>query len=131
MSPPTTVRDWMSTDLVAAHAGMSVHEAMALLLEHRVSGLPVIDDRGDIVGILTERDCLRVAYAASYYQDLGSLVGETMTREVETIDADADIATAIERFLKSPYRRFPVLQGTRLVGQISRRDVLRALRDGL
>jgi CBS domain-containing protein len=128
MTPPTTVRDHMSTDLIAARAEMSVHEAMDLLLEHHVSGLPIIDERGGIIGILTERDCLRVAYAASYYQDLGSLVGETMTREVETIDADADIATAIERFLNSPYRRLPVLQGTRLVGQISRRDVLRALK---
>lgn len=129
MTPTPTVRDFMSTDLIAARAGMMLHEAMDLLLKHDISGLPVVDDRGDIIGILTERDCLRVAYAASYYQDLGSLVGETMTREVETLDVDTDIATAIERFLKSPYRGFPVLQGTRLVGQLSRRDVLRALRN--
>lgn len=128
MTPPSTVRDWMSTELIAARAGMTVLEAMDLLLEHEISGLPVLDDRGDIIGVLTERDCLKVAYSASYHQDLGGLVGESMTREVETIEADADIATAIERFLKSPYRRFPVLQETRLVGQISRRDVLRALR---
>lgn len=125
---PATIREFMTRQLVVARPAMSVHEALGLLIDHGVSGLPVVDDRGGIVGVLTERDCLRVAYEASYHQDPGKTVGEVMTREVVTLSADTEVAVAQERFLKSPYRRFPVLDGTRLVGQLSRRDLLRALR---
>lgn len=125
---PATIREFMTRQLVVARPAMSVHEAMALLLDHEVSGLPVVDDRGSVIGVITERDCLRVAYEASYHQDPGKTVGEVMTRDVVTLSADTEVAVALERFLKSPYRRFPVLNGTQLVGQLSRRDMLRALR---
>jgi CBS domain-containing protein len=125
---PRKVREFMARRLVVARPAMSVHEAMGLLIDHAISGLPVVDEHGGVVGIVTERDCLRVAYEASYHQDPGKTVGEVMTRGVETLDADTEVAVALERFLKSPYRRFPVLDGTQLVGQVSRRDLLRALR---
>jgi CBS domain-containing protein len=118
----------MVRDLVVARPAMSVFEAMNLLLDRSISGLPVVDDRGNVVGVITERDCLRVAYEARYHEDPGKTVGEVMSGDVETLDADTEVAVALERFLKSPYRRFPVLDGTRLVGQVSRRDLLRALR---
>ena len=79
-----------------------------------------------LVGLLTEKDCFRFMFAATYHREQGGRVSEFMSREVATIEAGTDIVDVAQVFLKSPYRRFPVVEGGRLVGLISRRDVLRA-----
>ena len=120
-------RDFMAKDLVVLSPEMTVHAAMNAFLANDISGAPVVDEHGDVVGMLTERDCLRVIYAASYHQDLGGRVADHMSSPVETLDAGTELIAVIERFLNSRYRRFPVLAGTRLVGIISRRDILRSV----
>jgi CBS domain-containing protein len=77
--------------------------------------------------MLSELDCLKVALTANYYAERGGPVAEYMTMETETVDADMSIIDLSQRFLDSGFRRYPVLKDNRLVGQISRRDVLRAL----
>lgn len=124
-----TVRDYMRTRLVVLSPQMSVHEARKLLVEHRVSGAPVVDATGALVGILTGRDLLGAFVRASYHQDPGDLVEHCMSRDVRTLEAESDIAAVVEEFLHTPYRRFPVLEGTRVVGILSRHDVLRALEE--
>jgi CBS domain-containing protein len=99
---------------------------MRLLLEHRISGAPVIDARGNLVGMLTQRDCLRVAYAASYHQEPAGAVSRYMAGPVESIPADLELVEVIGVFLRSRYRRFPVLEDNRVVGIVSRRDALAA-----
>jgi CBS domain-containing protein len=69
---------------------------------------------------------MKTVLSAAYHDDLGGTVGELMTRTVETVDVDMGIVELAERFLKTSVRRYPVLDDGRLVGQISRRDVLRA-----
>ena len=98
-----------------------------LLLEKRFSGAPVVNATGKLVGVLAKKDCLKTAMQASYYEKPGGLVAEYMNRDVETLDADMELFGAAEAFLESRYRRFPVLREGRLVGQISRADLLRAL----
>lgn len=120
-------RDFMAKDLVVLSPEMTVHAAMNAFLANDISGAPVVDEHGDVVGMLTERDCLQVIYAASYHQDLGGRVTDHMSSPVETLDAGTELIAVIERFLNSRYRRFPVLEGTRLVGIISRRDILRSV----
>ena len=120
-------RDFMATDLVVLRPEMTVHDAMRLFLANDISGAPVVDAHGSVVGMLTERDCLAVIYRASYHQDPGGAVAEYMAAPVRTIDAGTDLVEVIEIFLRSRFRRFPVLDGTRLVGQISRRDILRSV----
>ena len=122
-----TARDFMSSDLVVLTPDMEILRAMELLMTRGISGAPVVDPHGNLVGILTERDCLGVAFDASYHQQPGGKIAEYMSRDVETVPASLDLVAVIERFLRSRYRRFPVLEGTRLVGQISRRDILRAI----
>jgi CBS domain-containing protein len=99
------------------------------LVQHRIAGAPVVNDQGELVGMLSELDCLKVALNAGYYGDWGGPVSDYMTPDVETVDAEMNIIDLAQKFLDSGFRRFPVLQGNRLVGQISRRDVLRALGD--
>ena len=121
------VRDYMAGRLVTFKPDMDVLDALHELVENRIAGAPVVDDQGELVGMLSELDCLKIALNAGYYGDSGGPVSEYMTPDVETIDAEMSIIDLAQKFLSCGYRRFPVLRNNRLVGQISRRDVLRAL----
>lgn len=123
------IADYMATDLLVLPPDMEINRAVKLLLDHGYSGAPVVDGEGQLVGVLSKKDCLRAAINASYYQQWGGLVGDYMSTPVETLDANLDLVKAVEVFLKSSYRRFPVLRGGVLVGQISRADLLRAMSD--
>jgi CBS domain-containing protein len=122
-----SVKDYMAANLVTFSPDMDVLDAIHLLLENGISGAPVVDKRGNVVGILSEVDCMKVALSASYHEEWGGKVSEFMSRQVKTIDAETNLVEAAELFMKEPHRRFPVMDDNRLVGQISRRDVLRAL----
>lgn len=121
------IRDYMATDLITLPPEMEINRAMKILLDERISGAPVVDGKGVLVGVLSKKDCFKAALNASYHQEWGGAVSDYMTSPVETLDASLDIVEAAERFLKSHYRRFPVLQEGRLAGQISRADLLKAL----
>jgi CBS domain-containing protein len=121
------VRDFMAGSLVTFKPDTDVLDAIHELVQHRFAGAPVVNDQGDLVGMLSELDCLKVALNAGYHQQWGGPVGDFMTPEVESVDADMNIIDLAQKFLNSGFRRFPVLRNNRLVGQISRRDALRAL----
>lgn len=121
------VSDYMAANLITFKPEMEMRRAISYLVEKRISGAPVVDDHGNLVGVLSEQDCMKMALSAGYHDDLGGLVQDYMSKSVSTIDADTSILKLAQLFIDSPYRRYPVLQNGRLVGQISRRDVLRAL----
>jgi CBS domain-containing protein len=122
-----TVRDYMASQLTVLAPDEGVINAMRRMLEARISGAPVVDTHGNLVGILTQRDCLTVAYRASYHGEPAGVVANYMTREVETVPVDMDLVEVIGRFFERPHRRFAVVDGNQLVGLITRRDVLRAV----
>lgn len=121
------VRDYMAGHLVTFKPDMDVMDAIHELVKQRIAGAPVVDDKGDLVGMLSELDCMKVALNAGYYGDWGGPVADFMSTSVESVDADMNIVDLAQKFLDSGFRRFPVLRNNRLVGQISRRDALRAL----
>lgn len=125
------IRDCMATDLVTLSPHTDITLAAKILLDEKISGAPVLDSSGTLVGVLSKKDCLRAALNAAYFQDRGGPVSNFMSTSVETLDADLDIVAAAEAFLKSIYRRFPVLENGRLVGQVSRYDLLKGLTSGL
>ncbi len=128
MNPKSAqVRDYMAGSLVKFKPDMDVLDAIQELIQHRIAGAPVVNDQGELVGMLSELDCLKIELNAGYYGDMGGPVADYMTPGVETVDADMNIIDLAQKFLNSGFRRFPVLRNNRLVGQISRRDVLRAL----
>ncbi len=127
MPHSVSVQDYMAHHLVTFTPDMDLQTAVDLLLEKGISGAPVIDKLGNIVGILSERDCLKVTLNASYHGEKIGKVADFMATDVKTIDADTSILEVAKLFLANPYRRYPVMDENRLVGQISRRDVLRAL----
>jgi CBS domain-containing protein len=123
------VKDYMTRHLVTLQPDDKVLHAIHTLTEHKVAGAPVLDKDGKMVGILTEKDCLKVVVYATYYSEYGGLVSDFMSTEVEVMDAEESIVAAAERFLNKRYHRYPVMDNNRLVGQISRADVIRALGD--
>ena len=121
------VRDYMAANLVTFTIEMDIMRAIHVLVSNRISGAPVVDEHGNLVGVLSEADCLQVALSASYNETYGGSVDEFMSREVCSVDVDMSIVELAQLFLEKSYRRYPVTEDNRLVGQISRRDVLRAL----
>ena len=121
------VKDYMTKTLVTFKRDTNILDAIHTLVEHRIAGAPVVDDAGNLIGMLSELDCLKVALQAGYYGEYGGPVADYMSGDVMTVNAEMSIVDLAQRFLDSRYRRFPVTDSNRLVGQISRRDVLRAL----
>lgn len=128
MNTPLRVGEHMTRELVTITPDTEIMRAVYLLVDHDISGMPVVDEAGTLVGILTERDCIVTAIQSGYFDEAGGMVKDFMSSPVETAEADDSLMDVAERLSKSVYRRFPVLDDGRLVGLISRRDVLEALK---
>ena len=124
---PPKVADYMARRLITLTPDLDIIKAMGILLDKRLSAAPVVDEKGRLIGMLSKKDCLRVAYTASYHQEWGGPVADFMSHPVETIEADTDIVAAAKKFVDGPYRVFPVMRDGRLAGMISRHDILKAL----
>jgi len=125
------VADYMATKLVTFHPETNVVEALGALLKHRISGGPVVDADGNLVGVLSEVDVMEIVIQDSYYDESMGIVADYMQTSVDVVSPDDDIYSLARRFLEEHRRRYPVVKNGRLVGQISRRDVLRAAEDFL
>ena len=122
-----TIADIMATELVTFYPNQDIHHAIHTLLEKRISGAPVVDDSGKLIGILSRKDCLKIAFSSRYHGDWGGQVQDYMVSEVQTLDAGLDITAAVQFFLDASFRRFPVMREGELVGLVSRHDILTAL----
>lgn len=122
-----TVRDHMATNLVTFTPDVGVFEAIRTLLKNKITGAPVLDEVGRLVGSFSEMDCIHVVLDAAYHEEMGGKVGEYMNTDIDIVDPDASIIEVAEKFQKSRLRHFAVLEGDKLVGLISRVDILRAL----
>ena len=123
------VRDYMTRHLVTFKSDTDLFTAINRLLEHRISGAPVIDSQGHLIGMLSEGDCLRGILSGAYYEGAGGFVSAYMTTHVETVGPDTDVIELSERFLSGRHGRLPVIEDGCLVGQVSRHDVLRAVKE--
>ena len=129
MATPNRVRDCMTTNVITLSPDTEILQAVHTLIENDIAGAPVVDANGALVGMLTERDCMRMPLDAGYHGEYGEQVSEYMSEGVEVLDADESVVKAMQQFLDKRYHRYPVVSDGRLVGVISRRDVLRALED--
>ena len=127
MSKSYRVSQYMSTNLVTLHPDMDVLEAFQKLADQGVPGAPVIDDLGNLVGLLAERDCLEAIVKACYHDEWAGRVSEYMQTRVTTIEADTTLADAAKQFMETSLRGFPVMDNDRIVGQMNRSDLLRAI----
>jgi CBS domain-containing protein len=121
------VRDYMSTELLTFHPSMEMMAAVHQLVKTGHSGAPVVDSDGTLVGMLSERDCLNIALIAAQDTCVAGPVSQFMTAKVASVSSDTSLTQLATLFLQNSYRRFPVIDDGKLVGQISRSDVLRAI----
>ena len=121
------VKNYMTTKVISVKPEMDVCRAIELLLDHRISGAPVVNDENELVGILSEKDCIQIMANESFHDVPCGSVSDYMTEPCKTLHPNDDIYTAVDMFLHSTYRRSPVLEDHKLVGVISRRDILKAI----
>ena len=124
------VSDYMTTKLITFKAEDSLDDVIALLIKHHISGGPVVNDKNELIGIISETDCIKHISESKYYNmpsDINNTVGNNMVTDVDTIDKNMNIFDAAFKFLASRRRRFPVVdEHGVLLGQLSQKDVLKA-----
>ena len=121
------VRDIMVKKPVVFTSDTDLLDAVSTLVDRRITGAPVVDARGNLIGLLTERDFLRATLVAGYHGERGGCVGDYMSRDVEAVNADDSLLDIATRFVETKRRRYPVIEDNRVVGVVVRRDVLRAV----
>lgn len=124
-----TVADYMSKRLITFRPEQSIDEVINTLLKHKISGGPVVDAAGILVGVISEGDCLKEVVKGKYNNspNMSGKVADHMATEVVTISPETNIFDAAQKFLSMRIRRFPVLRHGQLVGQISQKDIMRAV----
>ncbi len=126
-----TVRDIMTRDVITVSPDMDMYMAINTLLDHRISGAPVVDieeNQKRLVGILSAKDCMKILTNGAFYDLPEGRVGDYMSRKIKTIDPGRDIFAVAEMFIRNHFRRVPVEEKGILVGVVSRGDVLTASR---
>jgi len=122
-----TVADYMTKHLVKLTKDMNVVDAVKIILEHKITGAPVMDEHNKLVGMFSEKDALKMVVETAYNQSSAGRVSEFMTEEVIQVAADMSVVDLATQFQDSSVRSFPVHQNKELVGIISRTDILRAM----
>lgn len=122
------VSKYMTTKLITFKADQSVLEVMELLIKNKISGGPVVSEKNELLGIISEGDCMKQIAESGYYNvPMNDVkVEDHMVRDVDTVNSGMSIFEVASLFYNSKRKRFPVLDDGELVGQISRRDILKA-----
>ncbi len=125
---PVRVRDYMSTKLITFKLDQKIEDAIDALIKYRISGGPVVNEKNEVIGIISEGDCIKHISESRYYNMPmeNNTIEKHMMKEVETIDGDMNIFDAANKFLESKHRRFPIVENGKLIGQISQKDILKA-----
>jgi len=119
-------REGMSPHVISVRHDEDIYTAIRLLATNEVTGLPVVDEHERLVGILTEKDVLTLLYTM---QDRPGTVRDFMTSNVVCFDQETDLVEIAEALRTQSFRRVPILDRGRLVGIISRGDIIRHMRE--
>ncbi len=119
----------MQTEFPTLRLHTPIREAVALFVDTGWAAVPVVDDKGALVGIMSQKDCFRSALNASYYRQWSGTVEEHYSSEVDTLSVETDFVTAAEAFIDKPFRAYPVTRHGLLVGMLNREDLLKAFLD--
>ena len=125
---PIKVSDYMTTNLITFKSDQRIEQVIDAIIKHRISGAPVINEKNELIGVISEGDCIKQISESRYYNMPmdNDTVEKHMVKNVETIDGNMNIFDAANKFLASKRRRFPIVENGKLVGQISQKDILKA-----
>ncbi|WP_290786111.1 CBS domain-containing protein [Halomonas sp.] len=124
---PTTVREIMSRDCYRVTGKTSVSTLAEGLSLHRLPGVPVVDERDHLIGFISEQDVLGKVLESTYLNDEPPLVSELMRQEVLTVTPNKSLTDLAQEMLSNKPKVYPVVEQERLVGIVTRRDVLNAI----
>lgn len=121
------VEDYMDSDPHAILHTATVRDVVASLMKAQIPGAPVIDEDKNLVGFVSEQDCIQEMLNDTFYCEESPSVTAVMTTNVKTVAPDTSIVEIAEQMAKSPPKNYPVCSGGKLIGLISRRLILKAL----
>ncbi len=119
--------DFMDRTPLSFAPSIGVITALRKLLAAKLPGAPVVDSENNLVGFLSEADCMRGALMGSYYTSVGELVQDRMTTTVNSINPEANLVDVAENFLINHHQILPVVQDNKVVGLIERHRLLEKL----
>jgi CBS domain-containing protein len=122
----TTAKEIMTRDLIRATDDMTIEEALKVLINHRITGLPVVDKKGKMMGVISEYDILSQISASKKKQ--GKIFQDLIlySKKIDAISEDTPLSKIVTEFIDTKFRRLPVIDKTgNLVGIITRRDLMK------
>jgi CBS domain-containing protein len=116
------------SDIITYKPDQPIQDVIDIIVNKKISGAPVLDDQQHLVGLISEKDCLRLIVDQAYHNMPAETrkVSDYMTAKVQTLSPKTNVVEAAMAFLNSPIRRFPIVENGMLVGQVSRRHILQA-----
>lgn len=129
VNEPILASDYMTKKLITFKEDQPIEEVIDTLIANKISGGPVVNEKNELIGIISEGDCMKQISESRYYNlpiDKSNTVAKAMVRNVETIEGNMNIFDVANKFLQSKRRRFPIVEQGKLIGQISQKDVLKA-----
>ncbi len=121
-----TIRDVMQSNPIRIRRGEALHRVLELLIEHQISGLPVVDDSGRLVGVLSEKDLLKIFHERDTHT-----AESLMSRNPVSISVDRELVDVVDSLMANDFRRVFVHEGEKLVGLVSRADLMPAILEAL
>ena len=116
------VKDIMATNVITISEDTGVYDAVKLLVDNNITGLPVVTKDMELIGIISEKDLLGALYDSNM---AGGTVKDMVTRKLTSFHEDDDLADVCECMMKSSFRRVPIVSDGKLVGLVSRSDIMR------
>ncbi len=118
----SSAKEIMTRNVITINKDLPVVDAIKLLVEKGISGLPVVSDDMNLLGVVSEKDLLNLVFASNLE---GITVEEFMTSEVTSFSEDADLLTICECLMQNNFKRVPILKDGKLTGIVSRRDLIK------
>lgn len=118
-------KEIMTKDIIAVNVNTTVYEAASKMVDNRISGVPVLNSEQEIVGVVTEKDLLVVLDFLGVHQAKDTTVDECMSKELVVVDEETIVEEIARIFIQKNIKRVPVLQERRVVGIVSRHDILK------
>lgn len=119
------------SNIITFKPDQPIQDVISTIVKKKISGAPVLDDQHHLVGMISEKDCLRLIVDQAYYNMPPETrkVSDYMTPKVQSLSPTTTVVEAAIEFLNSPIRRFPIVENGMLIGQVSRRHILKAAQD--
>ncbi len=122
-------RDYMTTNPVTFTPDTNIMTAIREMLDKKISGATVVDEHQNLVGVISEGDCLKAMLDGSYHGEVKGTVGDVMTTDVDSLAPDTSIIDVATKLLSDRRRRLPIVENGKFIGQFSIRSVLRAVKE--